>query len=825
MAEVDPELKRKKRKDQSKLSGIAKVKRKYSYKSRRADKSTISASGAHHSTFSGLDWRNVPGEEFNLDLGKFTESEEAAQQLNNALIRYFIFVARSRSVYAPGTIDREEIQKLLQQGAKIDSTDKYGQTLLHEVARNWHVDTATFLIEKGAQVNQADYYGRTALHVAAALNYIGMIELLLKNQANIEARTTEEWQTPFHYAAKYDATNSLQCLYDKGANIHVLDYKQRTPLYLAALYGRDEAALFLLKLGCHADALDVDDQSCMNIMLLKQPSVAYNALNQLHLIDHSNKIQFFYLKYLEPDMHKGQESNRNKTLELIVKYQIFDILKHPVIQYYIDLKWEKYGFFGACVNLLLKFLFIITWTIFLTVVDWALRHIYRFPKDWWRVVLGIVCVTELLVFVGFKMVNFIICKRRFMAWKIAEKRIILQDKRFCHPCWPLEATFIQNELNNLAATKLYSQKFGFLYDCLVIALLLLVILTHVVDISSRPNYILSWLHVQCVAITLPPLWLWNLKHFQPFKFFGPFLAMVSSVIPTIFKFLFIYIQFFVPFAFAYYVIFGGHPHLPEFNNIGSCLFTVFRISVIDGYNYEAMHEKDTVMTYILVGSLIALEAILAMNLLIAMLTHALNSDKSYLQEQLYMQRAQILLSLEKYPYFSTKNNEVHNYIYAIADPIVAPYFKEENITEEEHYLNTVVLEIKSDLEKLIQKIEMDEHNIFLHQLIKMYGTEEIIGNMSTRLSEERVTVILKNVTNLQKAVTVLHKEQDENYNHLKNNIEELCKLFEMELKYKPSNAANLDNVEDRTTPLLKLIKRKWTHRSTQKIEDVEPNKV
>ncbi|GCB74430.1 hypothetical protein scyTo_0003520 [Scyliorhinus torazame] len=68
-----------------------------------------------------------------------------------------------------------------------------------------------------------------------------MIELLLEKHANIEARTTEEWQTPFHYAAKYDATNSLQCLHNKGANIHVLDYKQRTPLYLAALYGNCQA--------------------------------------------------------------------------------------------------------------------------------------------------------------------------------------------------------------------------------------------------------------------------------------------------------------------------------------------------------------------------------------------------------------------------------------------------------------------------------------------------------------------------------------------------------------------------------------------------------
>ncbi|GCC43916.1 hypothetical protein chiPu_0027688 [Chiloscyllium punctatum] len=54
---------------------------------------------------------------------------------------------------------------------------------------------------------------------------------------NIEARTNGEWQTPFHYAAKYDATTSLQCLRSNGADINVLDYKRRTALHLAALHG------------------------------------------------------------------------------------------------------------------------------------------------------------------------------------------------------------------------------------------------------------------------------------------------------------------------------------------------------------------------------------------------------------------------------------------------------------------------------------------------------------------------------------------------------------------------------------------------------------
>ncbi|XP_067887085.1 uncharacterized protein [Heterodontus francisci] len=243
-----------------------------------------------------------------------------------------------------------------------------------------------------------------------------------------------------------------------------------------------------------------------------------------------------------------------------------------------------------------------------------------------------------------------------------------------------------------------------------------------------------------------------------------------------------------------------------------------------------MYEQDAPMTFVLVGSFIALEAILAVNLLIAMLNHAFSSYKGNLPENLYMQRASIMLYLEKLPYFSAKTDELHSYIHVIADPIVEPFYAEEDTLEEEFYLKIAVFEIKTDLEELIQKIEKDEHNVFLQQLLKMYGEEEVMGNISTRFSEERVSVILKNVTNLQKAITMLHKQQDDNYNRLKNSIEKLNELVETELNYKPGKdygaTKNLSDVEDRTMPLLKLMKRRWTHRSTQENDEgVERNKV
>lgn len=67
----------------------------------------------------------------------------------------------------------------------------------------------------------------------------------------------------------------------------------------------------------------------------------------------------------------------------------------------------------------------------------------------------------------------------------------------------------------------------------------------------------------------------------------------------------------------------GYKELPEFSTLSNCLFTMFRISIVDSYNYRGMYEEDKVMTYILLGSFIGLEVILAVNLFIAMLNYAL----------------------------------------------------------------------------------------------------------------------------------------------------------------------------------------------------------
>lgn len=100
---------------------------------------------------------------------------------SRALIIYFAKLARA-SIEHEQQLDFEFVESLLSEGADINFSDRYGQTVMHEVARIWHVDVARFVLENGGEVNRRDEYGRTPLHIAAAVDYPEMVEFLVSNK-------------------------------------------------------------------------------------------------------------------------------------------------------------------------------------------------------------------------------------------------------------------------------------------------------------------------------------------------------------------------------------------------------------------------------------------------------------------------------------------------------------------------------------------------------------------------------------------------------------------------------------------------------------------
>ena len=80
--------------------------------------------------------------------------DEAQKVRNHALIHYLASLASSNS--EEDTFDFDFVESLIVNGANINSTDKSGQTIFHEVARSWNLDVASFLIEHGRMLLYID---------------------------------------------------------------------------------------------------------------------------------------------------------------------------------------------------------------------------------------------------------------------------------------------------------------------------------------------------------------------------------------------------------------------------------------------------------------------------------------------------------------------------------------------------------------------------------------------------------------------------------------------------------------------------------------------
>lgn len=317
---------------------------------------------------SKLKYNNAP-----LGVSEYFASEENEAQTKNAgsevLIIYFAKLGRSYAENIP--VDLNYVKTLIQSGADVNFTDNFGQTVLHEAALRWPIEVAQFLFNHSANLNKADKYGRTPLHVAASVDYPEMVKWLIDNGADVHAITLNENQTPLHYASKCNSVSSLVTLLEMGARLDDTDFKERTPLQIAAETGREESCRILLQYGAPAGVYDDTGMPCLTHLIEKLPDVAAEALDQFQKINKGTRTTFFYLSYLEKKKWKMNRKLLKKShrmvfvrepLEVIVKYKDLTLIMHPVIQRLIQKKTQLFGRRYFIFMFLINLLFTVLWT-------------------------------------------------------------------------------------------------------------------------------------------------------------------------------------------------------------------------------------------------------------------------------------------------------------------------------------------------------------------------------------------------------------------------------------------------------------------------------
>ena len=162
-----------------------------------------------------------------------------------------------------------KIKLMLQKGFNIETTTDSGNTALKIAAKKNHKELAEFLISQGAEVNSRNRKRHsTPLHAAAKRGRLGIVKLLIKNGAMLDAKTKNR-QTPLHLAAKKDRALVVEELLSAGASLEPIDQRGATPLAEAAANGALRTTQILLAKGADPLMVDYEDRN-----VLQQPGTS-----------------------------------------------------------------------------------------------------------------------------------------------------------------------------------------------------------------------------------------------------------------------------------------------------------------------------------------------------------------------------------------------------------------------------------------------------------------------------------------------------------------------------------------------------------------------
>jgi ankyrin repeat protein len=141
----------------------------------------------------------------------------------------------------------EVVERLLQAGARVNAQSRGGRTALYEAAMMNHVRVTGFLLEAGGDPNLFVETWGPPLCAAAAHGAIKCAKLLLRKGANLEERYNGS--TALHVAAVVNSTGMVKVLVKAGAEVDAVDAKGRSALHLAAGQGNVAMVRYLKAAG------------------------------------------------------------------------------------------------------------------------------------------------------------------------------------------------------------------------------------------------------------------------------------------------------------------------------------------------------------------------------------------------------------------------------------------------------------------------------------------------------------------------------------------------------------------------------------------------
>jgi ankyrin repeat protein len=157
----------------------------------------------------------------------------------------------------------DEMVRLLEQGAHVDSNGGSGVTLLLRALADGNGRIARYLIDQGADVQALDYSKNSALDYAVRSGDASLLVLLFETGVNFE--TAERKGTPLISAATWGHSEAIAILVRKGADVNYQNWSGLSALHMAISNRHSEAVRVLLESGADVNLANKAGMSLIHL--------------------------------------------------------------------------------------------------------------------------------------------------------------------------------------------------------------------------------------------------------------------------------------------------------------------------------------------------------------------------------------------------------------------------------------------------------------------------------------------------------------------------------------------------------------------------------
>lgn len=151
-----------------------------------------------------------------------------------------------------GFMNPRAVLHTISRGTDLNEKSRYKTTCLHEVVKHNDDLLTLTLLKYGASPDSKDMNGMTPLHLAQSRK---IVNILIEAGADIEARDNSG-ATPLFAAVSRNNYPVIRALFDKGANLNAINFRQKTVFTLAKEWNNQKTVDFLEKLGFSESSSD-----------------------------------------------------------------------------------------------------------------------------------------------------------------------------------------------------------------------------------------------------------------------------------------------------------------------------------------------------------------------------------------------------------------------------------------------------------------------------------------------------------------------------------------------------------------------------------------